>query len=445
MAQSNLSRPVVVVGGGISGLTAAYRLVKAGVPVRLIESTDQLGGLGMGAEIDGIEIERFYHCIMPSDEHLLSLMAEIGLSDDIQWQPTKMGMIADGARYPFNSAADLLRFTPLSIGQRVRLGAVSLMLRRLGRGKDLDNLRTEDWLRGLYGKTVWERILQPLFGAKFGTKFGDVPALYLYQRLGRESNVAVRGYPRGTYSSMVRGLAAAIEAGGGTIETGVRVVQISSDAHGATVRLANSEQITARSVIATVPLPLLRSVADDELRTVLPDLRLEFQGVVNAVFLLENPLDGHYWAPVINCGTEFDGVVEMSALTGTDRYRGRSLVYVMHYCERTSPLFEEPESSIAARWSEQLRSLYPDRIGHDSAIRSVKVFKAPFVEPVHSVGYGARVPDSHVAGTRVFLATTAQIYPDVTSWNSSVGLANRVVAQVLSEQSSEEMAVSRAG
>jgi hypothetical protein len=39
-----------------------------------------------------------------------------------------------------------------------------------------------------------------------------------------------------------------------------------------------------------------------------------------------------------------------------------------------------------------------------------------------------------VAGTRLLLATTAQIYPDVTSWNSSVGLANRVVDRLLADR-----------
>lgn len=439
MSNSTSALPVIVIGGGISGLTVAYRLAKAAIPVRLVESSDHLGGLGMGAEIDGVEIERFYHCIMPTDEHLLALLGELGLADDILWRPTTMGMVANGARYPFNSAVDLLRFTPLTLGQRVRFGAVSLLLRQLGRGKDLDNTRTEDWLRGLYGDVIWDRILQPLFGAKFGASFGDVPALYLYQRLGREKNVATRGYPNGSYSSIVERLRTEIEAHGGYVETDTRVGWVTSDTRGSLVRIGESDPIPVRGVVSTVPLPVIRSIADEQLKSRLPESRFEYQGVVNAVFLLNKPLDGHYWAPIINSGTDFDGVVEMSALTGSERYRDRTLVYAMHYCDRSSSLFDEPESSIAERWGQQLIALYADRLGDAAAIDVVKVFKAPFVEPVHSVGYGAHVPDIQVAGTRVFLATTAQIYPDVTSWNSSVGLAERVVARVLSQRSSNEL------
>ncbi|BCI52100.1 oxidoreductase [Mycolicibacterium litorale] len=429
-------RPVVVIGGGISGLTAAYRLTRASIPVHLVESADQLGGLGMGGEIGGIEIERFYHCVMPTDEHLLPLLDELGLHDSIRWQPTTMGMNVDGRRFPFNSAVDLLRFTPLRLAHRIRFGAVSLLLRRLGRGKDLDNTRTEDWLRGVYGPTVWERILKPLFGAKFGDAFGEVPARYLYQRLGRESNVATRGYPQGGYREIVERLRTAVESGGGRISCGVAVADVALDDDGARVRLATGEEIAALSVVSTVPIPLLRSLADERLRAELPRLRLDYQGVVNAVFLLDRPLDGHYWAPVINCDTDFDGVVEMSALTGTHRYGGRSLVYVMHYCGRNSPLFAESESEIARRWTAQLRALYPDRLTDTGAVEDVRVFKAPFVEPIPTLGYHERMPAARVGDTCVFLATTAQIYPDVTSWNSSVGLADRVVREVIDNRDS---------
>jgi protoporphyrinogen oxidase len=426
------TRPVVVIGGGISGLTVAYLLAKASVPVHVLEGSGSLGGLGVAEEIDGVSIERFYHCIMPTDDNLLPLVEELGLVDDIDWCTTTMGMVVDGKRFPFNTARDLLAFTPLKLHHRIRFGVVSLLLRRLGRGKDLDNIRTEDWLRGVYGDVVWSRILQPLFGAKFGSAFGDVPALYLYQRLGRDNNVAVRGYPAGGYRSIVDALRQAIEGLGGQIDCGVTVESVRTGDDRTLVTLADGEEIDAESVVSTVPLPTLRYLADTHLAQRLPDVSVEYQGVVNAVFLLNRPLDGHYWAPVIDSGTGFDGVVEMSALTGTARYGGRSLVYVMHYCDRRSPLFAEPESVIAARWSCELAALYPDRVGEDGdMIDDVRVFKAPFVEPIHSPGYGARKPAIEVAGTNVFLATTAQIYPDVTSWNASVGLANTVAGRIV--------------
>lgn len=419
---------VVVVGGGISGLAAAYRLTRAGIGVTLLEASDQLGGLGTFFEREGRTVERFYHCVMPSDEHLLPLLEELGLAGSVTWAPTYMGMVVDGERYPFNTALDLLRFTPLTLVQRVRFGLVSVLLRFLGRGRDLDNLRIEDWLRRLYGEVIWERIFSPMMGSKFGPNFGDVPALYIWQRLGREKNVATRGYPSGGYESIIDALRAAIEAGGGVVRTGVPVAALGATDTGVTVTLASGERITADWAISTLPLPTLRAVADAALAPALPTVQLAYQGVVNALFFLRRPLDGHYWAPVLHSGTDFDGVIEMSTLNGT--HDGLHLAYAMHYCDRDSELYRTPTDEIARRWTAQLLATYPDLLTAED-VAEVRVFTAPFVEPVYPLGYAAAKPAAEVPGTRLLLATTAQIYPDVTSWNSSTGLSNRVVDGLL--------------
>ncbi|WP_103350900.1 NAD(P)/FAD-dependent oxidoreductase [Amycolatopsis sp. CA-128772] len=419
---------VAVIGGGICGLAAAHRLVRRGTRVTLLESSDQLGGLGTFFACDDRWVERFYHCIMPSDVSLLALLGELGLRDSVRWRDTTMGMVVEGRRHPFNSALDLLRFSALGLPDRVRFGVVSLLLRRLGQGRDLDTLRTEDWLRGLYGDVVWERLFAPMFGSKFGPAFGDVPALYLWQRLGRERNVATRGYPDGGYKTIIDALRASIEGAGGTVRTETPVRRLHSTGGRSVLTLTGGEVLDADHVVSTVPLPLLRRIADDALAARLPTTDLPYQGVVTGVFFLREPVTEHYWTPVLHSGTEFDGVVAMSALAGSEAYGGRHVVYVMHYTDRDSQLYLDDDAAIAARWSAQLRGLYPE-LGPDG-IEDVRVFKAPFVEPVYPLGYLAARPPVTVDGTNLLLATTAHVYPDVTSWNSSVALANDVTSRI---------------
>ncbi|WP_260189355.1 FAD-dependent oxidoreductase [Actinophytocola gossypii] len=436
---------VTVVGGGICGLAVAHRLARSGHRVTLLEGSDQLGGLGTFFPWRDGWVERFYHCVMPSDDDLLGLLDELGLRDTVGWRRTSMGMVVGGRHHPFNTAADLLRFSPLRPLDRVRFGVVSLLLRQLGRGRDLDRTRTEDWLRGLYGDAVWETLLAPMFGAKFGRSFPDVPALYLWQRLGRERNVATRGYPAGGYKSIIDALRAALEARGATVRVSTPVERMSVLDAGMRVTLPGGETLDADRVVSTLPLPQLRRVADDDLAARLPAVEVPYQGVVNALFFLRRPLAGHYWTPVVRSGTDFDGLVEMSALAGVAPYDGRHLAYAMRYVDRDDPLFHEDDAGIAARWTEQLCTLYSGLPLRAADVDEVRVFKAPFVEPVYPLGYLARRPPVEVAGTSLLLATTAHVYPAVTSWNSSVRLANQVAAAIGTATAARDSAGDSAG
>ena len=55
-----------IVGGGLAGLAAAYRLRGAGHEVRVFEAGDRVGGLAASYETRGDRIEKFYHHLSKS-------------------------------------------------------------------------------------------------------------------------------------------------------------------------------------------------------------------------------------------------------------------------------------------------------------------------------------------------------------------------------------------
>jgi len=428
-----MQQTVVVVGGGISGLTAAYRLVNAGLDVTLVEASDQLGGLGTFFRTEtSAWAERFYHCIMPSDRYLIDLLEDLALGERVVWKKTRMGMIFQGAHYPFNNAVDLLRFRPISTIQRFRLGAASLLMPRIGSTEKLDNTRSEEWLRALYGNKLWERLWEPMLRAKFGPHVRDVPALYLWQRLGREKNVSVRGYPVGGYKAIIDAMETQIRRRGGAIHLNCPVTYLEQTAAHMRVGLRHGEALSCDWIVSTLPLPLLhRAVEGTSLEANVPNPKLTYQGVVTAVLFLSRPLHGFYWTPVLHSESEFDGVIEMSALTGNSAHDGRHLIYLVKYAPANAPLHKEPESDVADRWIDQFLSLYsPLNLKH-SDIQEFHIFRAPFVEPIYPLGYQRIKPAVHIANSNLLLATTAQVYPNITSWNSSVRLANQVVDHLL--------------
>lgn len=410
----------IILGGGIAGLAGAHRLASHGAEVLVLEAAPRLGGLGGTFAHAGRRFERFYHSVTSTDDDLIELLNAAGLEDQCTWQRTTMGMIVGGTHFDFTTPLDLLRFTPLSLPDRLRLGAVGKSLRVLGRGKDLDAITAEQWLRPLFGDAVWDTVIEPMFAMKFGG--APVPALYLYERLARESNVAMRAYPKLGYQGLADGIAASIERLGGRVltDTPVRGLETHDEK---VVVTTDVEEFGARWAVSTLPLPLLTSIAGDRLTAGLELPALEYMGVVNMLFLTTRGLDGHYWSAVIDSDTEFDGQIEMSTLTGTDHFGGLHATYVMAYTDRRSALYRDP--GVPERWRAQfmrLNDLSPDQVVDGF------VFTTPFVEPVWPLGYTATRPAPRVGDTPLFLATTAQAYPRVTSWNAAVQTANDTVA-----------------
>ena len=82
---------VGIVGGGILGMTAAYRLALAGVRVALYERSADLGGLVGCFDFDGRPVDRFYHVILPADDRTRGLATELGLGDRFRFRPSKVG------------------------------------------------------------------------------------------------------------------------------------------------------------------------------------------------------------------------------------------------------------------------------------------------------------------------------------------------------------------
>src|SRR6266508_3615335 len=139
---------IAVIGAGVAGLVAAYRLLQRGRTVRIFEAGPQPGGLEQTFEVGGERLECFYHHLFTSDGATIRLLDELGLLKTVTWHTTRMGIFYNDHVYPFTSPWDLMRFRPLlGIRDRVRLGVVALQLRRNQSGEGFDEISALEWMR----------------------------------------------------------------------------------------------------------------------------------------------------------------------------------------------------------------------------------------------------------------------------------------------------------
>src|SRR5207248_4444803 len=88
---------------------------------------------GQAATLDvgrGHRLERYYHHWFMSDRHIVGLCEELGLGDLVEWRPSSVAFFVDGRSRPFTTPLDLLRFTPLSLRARLRMGLSVVRLQR---------------------------------------------------------------------------------------------------------------------------------------------------------------------------------------------------------------------------------------------------------------------------------------------------------------------------
>jgi protoporphyrinogen oxidase len=421
---------VAVLGGGISGLTCALRLAKAGRRVTLIEASEQLGGLGTFFEHEGRTFEKFYHCMLPSDGPLLGVLETLGLREEVYWKPTTFAYAHKGRFFPLNTAIDLLKFAPLRFIDRIRVGLTGLY-GRLVSDRGLDDITTVKWLTRLSGSRAFAKFWQPMLEAKFGDRYHDVPALWFWTRFNREkgeSKGESKGYIRGGYKRITDTCARVLGELGADIRLQTSVQGIDLDPEGRVRVTTTSGSDTFDQIVITLPTPQLERLIGPSLRAQLPalDSTTDYQGVINCLLFLKKPLTPHYWVATPESEHPFDGVVETSTLTDPADRGDRHVVYLTKYLHRDDPRFSQDESSLRAAWIPALKKLFPQLQQAD--IEASYIFHAPFVEPIYKLGQmKLRPPESLVTGS-VYLANTAQVYPVVTSWNGSVIQAEKTLA-----------------
>jgi glycine/D-amino acid oxidase-like deaminating enzyme len=224
---------LVVIGAGVSGITAAASARRAGRDVLLLESADRLGGCAHAWQAtDDFWLELGAHTAYNSYGALLALNPDPAYGNLIARAKVGYHFLADGA--------------PQSPFARLSLLEAALHL-PFGIGRSKAGHDVETWFGGLLGQGNWRNLLAPAFAAVLSQPAGPYPAEWLFKRKPRVKAAPRKFTHAGGLQGWLTELAADIP-----VRYGAAVTSLATD--GGTARIGlDGEQLLAREVVLATP------------------------------------------------------------------------------------------------------------------------------------------------------------------------------------------------
>lgn len=259
---------VVVVGGGLAGLSAAVALADGGARVTVLEARPLLGGRTSSFRRGGLTVDNGQHVFLACFSAYRGFLERIGSASGVRLQPRlRVPVVAPGGRVcllrrtrlpaPAHLLGSLLRYRHLGLGDRIAAARAAAALRRLD--PTLDGGGTfGEWLAA-HGQSpaavaaLWETIARPALNLPAERASLRLAAFVFRRGLLQERAAGDLGLPAVPLGSL-HGEAAgrALARAGAEVRVGVRASGIEANDRRVTVTAAGL-RLAAEAVVLAVP------------------------------------------------------------------------------------------------------------------------------------------------------------------------------------------------
>lgn len=432
-----------IVGGGILGMSLAHRLAQQNKQVTLFESAPHLGGLASAWSIGDIVWDRHYHVILLSDTHTRGLLKELGLEQDCEWVETKTGFYTDGQLYSMSNSMEFLRFPPLGLVDKLRLGGTIFYASRVKDWKRLEKIPVSDWLRKLSGNRTFEKIWQPLLRAKLGENYQKASAAFIWaiiarmyaaRRTGLKKEMF--GYVKGGYARVLERFGEVLAEQGVEVRLGASVEQIHTADGLPHVQLKDGHPETFDRVVLTTPAPVAVRLLPELTEPEKAKLNgIQYQGVICASVLLKKPLAGYYVTNITDSWVPFTAVIEMSALVDPQHLGGHHLIYLPKYVSPDDPAFGWSDDEFQERFLSALEKMYPHFQRGD--VQAFRVSRVRYVLAISTLNYSASLPAMTTSLPAIHVVNSAHIVNGTLNVNETIQLAEQAVRDLAAQPSTD--------
>lgn len=426
---------VAILGGGFTGLTAAYYLRKKGYEVTIFEKESVLGGLAVGFREKNWQwpLERAYHHLFATDKDILNLAKTTGFKGIFYRSPETASFyrVHDNYRiFPVDTPQDFLKFPLLSLIDKIRASAVLAFLKFSPFFTLYERQTCEALFTKTMGKKSWETVFGQLLRKKFGKYAGNILSSFIWARV--KVRTKSLGYVQGGFQTFVEYLENTNDRSGTVIKKNHSVVRIEKRGARFAVHYHanNKNEDTSEifdSVISTLPSPILAQSAIGIFPTAYFEKFKKLHYLHAVVLILESSkplLEKTYWLNICDPEIPLMFVGQHTNFIDKKNYGGKHLAYVGWYVDQQNPLWEMDHESIAKFITPHLKKINPAfKISETKKF----LFKAPFAQPVFDADFIKNKPLFETPLKNFYIANLDMTYPNDRGTNYAVKLGRQVV------------------
>jgi protoporphyrinogen oxidase len=178
------------------------------------------------------------------------------------------------------------------------------------------------------------------------------------------------------------------------------------------------------------------------LRRLVPELPADFGtgisylGAMCLVLVLDRPLTSVYWLNIADPQVPFVALIEHTNFVSSEEYGGRRIAYLSNYLPTSHPTYALGKEALLDYYLPALKRIAPGFT--PDWVMEYHLFKEAYAQPVITVGYSRRLPPHCTSIPGLYLANTAQIYPQDRGMNYSIRLGKVAAGLVLEDLKGEK-------
>lgn len=415
---------IAIIGGGITGLTAAYELTKRGEKVAIFEKDTLLGGLANGFQNPSWDwkLEKTYHHFFTNDHNIIGLAKELGMRRDLMTLSPITSIYWNHGQYPFDTPKTILQFPGLTVFNRLRTGFTAAVMKCNPWWQPLEHMTARHVFQTINGMEAWNVIWEPLLSGKFGPYADDIAASWLWARLYKRTPRL--GYFLGGFAHFVEVLALAVKKQGGTIHTGTSVTRIVQK-NGTFI----INKTTYDAVLLTVPSTIAITLVDFPHAYIDRVSSIPHLWAQTLILETEKPiLEKTYWLNINDQSFPFLAVVAHTNMIDKKKYGNNHITYIGNYLPDDHPFLTMTKEELLKKFMPYLKKINPRF--QQVSIRHSYLFTVPNAQPVHTKNYSRRAPALQTPIPHMYLANLDSIYPWDRGTNYAVALGQKAATTI---------------